>query len=41
MSTDSEAKNRAVIYANPPEITTRVEELPIPKPGSGEVLVRL
>ncbi|CAI6089441.1 unnamed protein product [Clonostachys chloroleuca] len=41
MSTDSEAKNRAVIYANPPETTTRVEELPIPKPGSGEVLVRL
>jgi NADPH:quinone reductase-like Zn-dependent oxidoreductase len=33
--------NRAILYSEPPTIKTHVEELPIQKPGPGEVLVRL
>ncbi|KAH8686265.1 alcohol dehydrogenase [Ilyonectria robusta] len=33
--------NRAVIYSEPGTLKTEVVELPIPKPGRGEVLVRL
>lgn len=33
--------NYAVIYSNPPSLKTEVVQLPIPKPGPGEVLVRL
>jgi NADPH:quinone reductase-like Zn-dependent oxidoreductase len=33
--------NRAILYSEPPIIKTHVEELPIQKPGPGEVLVRL
>lgn len=36
-----EGVNKAVIYSDPPSIKTEVVELPIPKPGPGEVLVRL
>jgi NADPH-dependent curcumin reductase CurA len=41
-STTSGAKvNRAVIYSEPGTIKTEVVELPIEKPGPGQVLVRL
>ncbi|OBR04739.1 putative Alcohol dehydrogenase [Colletotrichum higginsianum IMI 349063] len=33
--------NRAVVYTEPGTTKTEVVELPIPKPGPGEVLVRL
>jgi len=33
--------NRAIIYSDPPTTATQVVELPIEKPGPGQVLVRL
>lgn len=33
--------NRAIIYSDPPSTATQVVELPIEKPGPGQVLVRL
>jgi NADPH:quinone reductase-like Zn-dependent oxidoreductase len=33
--------NRVILYSEPPTIKTHVAEIPIQKPGPGEVLVRL
>ncbi|KAM5360146.1 hypothetical protein ACJZ2D_013961 [Fusarium nematophilum] len=33
--------NRAIVYAQPGTLKTEIVELPVPKPGHGEVLVRL
>ncbi|KUJ19818.1 alcohol dehydrogenase [Mollisia scopiformis] len=35
------AVNRAIIYSDPPTSATQIVELPIEKPGPGQVLVRL
>lgn len=37
----SKLVNRAVIYSDPPRITTQIIELPVQEPGPGEVLIRL
>src|SRR5688500_16609694 len=37
----TEAANRAVIYSDPGTLKTEIVDLPIPKPGHGEILVRL
>jgi hypothetical protein len=40
-SFDIPNKYKAVVYDKPGSISTKVEELNTPEPGSGEVLVRL
>lgn len=40
-STNGMKVNKAVIYSDPPSIKTEIVELPIEKPGPGQVLVRL
>lgn len=32
---------KAIVYDNPGTISTKIEELTVPEPGPGEVLVRL
>lgn len=34
-------KYKAVVYDQPGQISTKIEELDIPEPGNGEVLVKL
>lgn len=33
--------NRAIVYSDPGTLKTEIVDLPIPKPGHGEILVRL
>ena len=34
-------KHKAVVYDKPGEISTKVQELDVPEPGQGEVLINL
>ena len=34
-------KHKAVVYDRPGSISTKIEELDVPEPGAGEVLINL
>jgi len=34
-------KHKAIVYDNPGSISTKIEEIDTPRPGTGEVLVNL
>ena len=40
-TTELPKKYKAAVYDKPGEISTKVEELDIPEPGAGEVLINL
>jgi propanol-preferring alcohol dehydrogenase len=41
MASNGTGKNRAILYSEPGTIKTHIEELPIEKPGPGQVLVKM
>jgi len=40
-SVEMPSKHKAIVYDNPGSISTKIEEIDTPKPGTGEVLVNL
>jgi propanol-preferring alcohol dehydrogenase len=40
-STDLPKKYKAAVYDKPGSISTKIEELDMPEPGAGEVLINL